>query len=163
VVEAYTDAGVSDAKDRKQRPGLDRMLSDASRRKFDVVMAWAIDRVGGSLIDLVGTRQHLEACGVDLHLDQRKIGTTTLMGKLILQITGAFAEFERSMTRRRILVVWCEPGRHRGRNPAIARKRPRHRGVDAGDGRRPWDDSKDQGGARRTQMKELPGLAEGCW
>jgi DNA invertase Pin-like site-specific DNA recombinase len=79
VVEAYGDAGVSGAKDRKQRPGLDRMLSDASRGKFDVVTAWAIDRVGGSLIDLLGTIQQLEACGVDLDLDQQKIDTTTPM------------------------------------------------------------------------------------
>src|SRR5215831_16625341 len=102
VVEVYSDAGVSGAKDRKQRPGLDRMLRDASRGKFDVVMAWAIDRVGRSLIDLLGTIQHLEACGVDLYLDQQNIDTTTPMGKLIFQITGAFAEFERSMIRQRI-------------------------------------------------------------
>jgi hypothetical protein len=66
------------------------------------VMAWAIDRVGRSLIDLLGTIQHLEACGVDLYLDQQNIDTTTPMGKLIFQITGAFAEFERSMIRQRI-------------------------------------------------------------
>ena len=102
VVEVYNDAGISGAKDRKQRPGLDRMLNDASRGKFDVVMAWAIDRVGRSLIDLLGTIQHLEACGVDLYLDQQNIDTTTPMGKLIFQITGAFAEFERSMIKQRI-------------------------------------------------------------
>src|SRR6516162_6344790 len=55
VVEVYTDAGVSGAKGRAQRPGLDRMLKDAGRRNFDVVMAWAIDRLGRSLIDLLGT------------------------------------------------------------------------------------------------------------
>jgi DNA invertase Pin-like site-specific DNA recombinase len=55
AVEVYDDAGISGAKDRKQRPGLDRMLNDASRGNFDVVMAWAIDRVGRSLIDLLGT------------------------------------------------------------------------------------------------------------
>src|SRR5499427_10814632 len=54
VVEVYTDAGISGAKGRAQRPGLDRMLRDAGRRNFDVVMAWAIDRVGRSLIDLLG-------------------------------------------------------------------------------------------------------------
>jgi len=43
------------------------MLKDASRRKFDVVMAWAIDRLGRSLSDLLDTIQHLEACGVDLY------------------------------------------------------------------------------------------------
>ena len=41
-------------------------------------MAWAIDRVGRSLLDLLGTIQHLEACKVDLYLDQQQIDTTTL-------------------------------------------------------------------------------------
>src|SRR6516164_610911 len=102
VVEVYTDAGISGAKGRAQRPGLDRMLRDAGRRNFDVVMAWAIDRVGRSLIDLLGTIQHLEAVGVDLYLDQQSIDTTTPMGKLVFQVTDAFAEFERSIIRLRI-------------------------------------------------------------
>jgi DNA invertase Pin-like site-specific DNA recombinase len=51
-------------------PGLDAMLKDASRRKFDVVMAWAIDRLGRSLVDLLGTNKHLQEVGVDLYLDQ---------------------------------------------------------------------------------------------
>jgi len=102
VVEIYNDAGISGAKGRKDRPGLDQMLNDASRRKFDVVMAWAIDRLGRSLVDLLGTIQHLEAVGVDLYLDQQAIDTTTPMGKLVFQITGAFAEFERSMIRTRV-------------------------------------------------------------
>ena len=102
VVEVYNDAGISGAKDRKQRPGLDRMLNDAGRRRFDIVMAWAIDRVGRSLIDLLGTIQHLEACGVDLYLDQQNIDTSTPMGKLVFQVTGAFAEFERGMIRQRV-------------------------------------------------------------
>ena len=97
VVEIYRDAGISGAKGRDQRPGLDALLKDASRRKFDVVMAWAIDRLGRSLIDLLGTIQHLEAVGVDLYLDQQSIDTTTPAGKLLFQLTGAFAEFERSM------------------------------------------------------------------
>jgi DNA invertase Pin-like site-specific DNA recombinase len=63
VVVVYTDAGISGAKGRAQRPRLDRTLRDAGRRNFDVVMAWAIDRVGRSLIDLLGTIQHLEASG----------------------------------------------------------------------------------------------------
>jgi DNA invertase Pin-like site-specific DNA recombinase len=85
VVETYRDAGISGAKGRDQRPGLDAMLKDASRRKFDVVMAWAIERVG-----------------VDLYLDQQNIDTTTPHGKLLFQITGAFGEFERSMIRQRV-------------------------------------------------------------
>src|SRR5262249_59458240 len=52
--------------------------------------------------DLLDTIQHLEACGVDLYLDQQAIDTTTPMGKLVFQLTGAFAEFERTMIRQRI-------------------------------------------------------------
>jgi len=102
VVEIYRDAGISGAKGRDKRPGLDAMLKDAGRRRFDVMMAWAIDRLGRSLIDLLGTIQHLEAVGVDLYLDQQHLDTTTPMGKLLFQITGAFAEFERSMIRQRV-------------------------------------------------------------
>src|SRR5262249_33647230 len=102
VVEQYSDAGISGAKGRDRRPGLDQMLKDASRRKFDVIMAWAIDRLGRSLIDLLGTIQTLEACGVDLYLDQQAIDTTTPAGKLMFQVCGAYAEFERNMIQQRI-------------------------------------------------------------
>jgi len=102
IVAEYHDAGISGAKGRDKRPGLDRMLNDAQRRSFDVVMAWAIDRLGRSLIDLLGTIQTLEACGVDLYLDQQSIDTTTPAGRLMFQVTGAFAEFERSMIRERV-------------------------------------------------------------
>jgi DNA invertase Pin-like site-specific DNA recombinase len=61
-----------------------------------------IDRVGRSLTDLLHIIQHLEACGVDLYLDQQSIDTTTPMGKLVFQVTGAFAEFERTMIRQRV-------------------------------------------------------------
>jgi DNA invertase Pin-like site-specific DNA recombinase len=61
VVATFTDAGISGAEGRRDRPGLDDMLKQAQRGTFDVVMAWAIDRVGRSLIDLLGTIQHLEA------------------------------------------------------------------------------------------------------
>jgi DNA invertase Pin-like site-specific DNA recombinase len=102
IVQTFTDAGISGGKGRKDRPGLDEMLRQAQRHRFDVVMAWAVDRIGRSLIDLLGTIQHLEACGVDLYLDQQAIDTTTPAGKLMFQVTGAFAEFERSLMRQRI-------------------------------------------------------------
>ena len=102
VVETYSDSGISGSKGRNHRPGLDAMLNDAKRGKFDVVMAWAIDRLGRSLIDLLGTIQELEACNVDLFLEQQAIDTTTPSGKLIFQVCGAFSEFERSMIRQRV-------------------------------------------------------------
>src|SRR5262245_3712692 len=103
VVEVYRDAGISGAKGRDQRPGLDGMLKDALRRKFDVVMAWAIDRLGRSLIDLLETIKHLEAVGVDQYLNQQNIDTTTPHGELVFQVTGAFGEFERSMICQRVM------------------------------------------------------------
>jgi DNA invertase Pin-like site-specific DNA recombinase len=102
IVATFNDAGISGSKGRKDRPGLDSMLKEAQRGMFDVIMAWSIDRVGRSLIDLLGTIQHLEACKVDLYLDQQAIDTTTPAGKLMFQVTGAFAEFERSMIRERV-------------------------------------------------------------
>ena len=94
------------------------MLKDAQRRRFDVVMAWAIDRLGRSLIDLLATIQTLEACDIDLYLDQQSIDTTTPAGRLMFQITGAFAEFERSMIRQRVragLKRAVESGKQLGR------------------------------------------------
>jgi DNA invertase Pin-like site-specific DNA recombinase len=94
------------------------MLKDAQRGKFDVVMSWAIDRMGRSLFDLLGTIQQLEACGLDPYLDQQNIDTTTPMGKLIFQVTGAFAKFERSMIKQRIDAGPCagsEPRHQVGR------------------------------------------------
>ena len=78
------------------------MLNAACRRQFDIVIAPSIDRLGRSLIDLLNSVQTLEACGVDLYLDQQNIDTTTPTGRLMFQITGAFAEFERSMIRQRV-------------------------------------------------------------
>jgi DNA invertase Pin-like site-specific DNA recombinase len=102
IVAKFSDAGISGAKNREGRPDLDDMLKRAQRRDFDVVMAWAIDRIGRSLVDLLNTIEALKACGVDLYLDQQAIDTTTPAGKLMLQMTGAFAEFERNMIQARI-------------------------------------------------------------
>jgi DNA invertase Pin-like site-specific DNA recombinase len=124
VVTEYNDAGISGSKGRADRPGLDAMLKDATRRRFDIVMAWSIDRLGRSLIDLLGTIQTLEASGVDLYLDQQAIDTTTPAGKLMFQVVGAFAEFERSMIRQRV-----NAGLDRARAAGVTLGRPE---ADAG-------------------------------
>ena len=49
IVETYKDAGISGAKGRDKRPGFDRLLKDATRRKFDMIAAWSVDRLGRSL------------------------------------------------------------------------------------------------------------------
>jgi DNA invertase Pin-like site-specific DNA recombinase len=123
VTEVYEDFGVSGAKGRDQRPAFDRLLKDANRRRFDVVMAWSIDRVGRSLTDLLATIQHFEAVGVDLYLDQQNIDTTTPAGRLLFQITGAFSEYERSILRSRVqlgLQRARAQGKRLGRRPVGA-------------------------------------------
>jgi DNA invertase Pin-like site-specific DNA recombinase len=97
IVAIYRDEGVSGNNGRDKRPGFNTMLKDAGGRKFDVVMAWAIDRVGRLLIHLLNTIQHLQDVGVDLYLDRQHLDTTTAQGKLLFHINSAFAEFERNM------------------------------------------------------------------
>jgi DNA invertase Pin-like site-specific DNA recombinase len=58
--------------------------------------------MGRSLHGLLETIAHLQATGVDLYLDQQNIDTTTPSGKLLFHITGAFAEFERSIIQQRV-------------------------------------------------------------
>jgi len=102
VVATFEDAGISGAKGRDKRPGLDRLLREAVRGRFDVVMVWALDRLGRSLADLIGTLRELEAASVDLMLHQQAIDTTTPAGRMFFHVTGAFAEFERDMIRSRV-------------------------------------------------------------
>jgi DNA invertase Pin-like site-specific DNA recombinase len=102
VIRVYSDNGDSGAKGRSQRPGLDALLKDASRGRFDVVLAWALDRLGRSLVDLLDTLGELEAANVALVLHQQAIDTTTPAGRMFFQVTGAFAEFERAMIRSRV-------------------------------------------------------------
>ena len=102
VVGVYDDNGVSGATSREHREAFDRLCKDATRRKFDVVMAWSVDRLGRSLQDLVGFLGELHAVGVDLYLHQQGIDTTTPAGKAMFQMLGVFAEFERSMIQERV-------------------------------------------------------------
>jgi DNA invertase Pin-like site-specific DNA recombinase len=102
VVATFSDQGVSGAKGRDQRPGLDKLLKGAARRDFDLIAAWSVDRLGRSLQDLVGFLGEIHAKGVDLYLHQQGIDTTTPTGKAMFQMVGVFAEFERAMIRERV-------------------------------------------------------------
>ncbi len=102
VVEEYVDHGVSGAKGRDKRPTFNRLCRDATRRRFDVVMAWSVDRLGRSLQDLVTFLGDLHAQGVDLYLHQQGVDTTTPGRKALFQMMGGFAEFERAMIRERV-------------------------------------------------------------
>jgi DNA invertase Pin-like site-specific DNA recombinase len=102
IVRVYKDHGISGAKSRDGRPEFDRLIRDAAQRKFDMVMAWSVDRLGRSLQDLVGFLSELHALHIDLFLHQQGLDTTTPSGKAMFQMMGVFAEFERSMIQERV-------------------------------------------------------------
>jgi DNA invertase Pin-like site-specific DNA recombinase len=102
VVQVFEDAEYSGAKGREGRPGLDGMLKAVARKEIDIVAAWSVDRLGRSLIDLLGFLRELHAKSVDLYLHQQGIDTTTPGGKAMFQMMGVFAEFERAMIRERV-------------------------------------------------------------
>ena len=102
IVDRYIDHGISGSKGRDGRPELDRMMKDSTKRKFDVVMVWSIDRLGRSLQHLIEILNDLNAKNVDLYFDQQSLDSTTPTGKLMFSLIGAFAEFEKSIIRERV-------------------------------------------------------------
>ena len=79
------------------RPELDRMMKDAARRRFDVLLAWDVSRLGRSLTQLVGLFEALRALNVDLILDRQGVDTNSPAGRALLGMAAVFAEFERAM------------------------------------------------------------------
>ena len=119
VVEVYSDE-ISGTKGRERRPAFDRMLKAAVHRKFDMIAAWSVDRLGRSLQDLVGFLGELKAAGVDLFLHQQALDTSTPSGRALFQMLGVFAEFETAMIRERTragLVRARAQGKRLGRPP----------------------------------------------
>jgi DNA invertase Pin-like site-specific DNA recombinase len=129
----YDDNGVSGAKGRDQRPGLDAMLTDATRGRFNVAMVWAMNRLGRSLGDLIDTLRALETANVGLYLDQPPIDTTTPAGRMVFHVTGVFAEFERDMIRGRVNAGLA---RARALGVRLGRPKGRARNPDTSGGRR---------------------------
>src|SRR5207342_1574535 len=123
IVKVYKDHGISGAKGRDKRPAFDALCRDAAQRKFDMVMAWSVDRLGRSLQDLVGFLSELHALKVDLFLHQQGLDTTTPAGKAMFQMMGVFAEFERAMIQERVragLARARSEGKRLGRPPISA-------------------------------------------
>jgi DNA invertase Pin-like site-specific DNA recombinase len=102
ITKVYRDHGVSGAKGRDKRPQFDALCKDATKRQFDIIMAWSVDRLGRSLQDLVGFLTEVHALKIDLYLHQQGLDTTTPAGKAMFQMMGVFAEFERAMIQERV-------------------------------------------------------------
>jgi len=120
IVKVYEDAGVSGAKGRDGRPGLDAMLKAVNAKEFDLVATWSVDRLGRSLTDLLSILQCLRDKGVDLFLHQQGLDTSTTAGKAMFQMLGVFAEFERGIIRERV-----NAGLARAREKGVVLGRPR--------------------------------------
>lgn len=120
VVAEYVDHGISGAKAR--RPGLDRLMADARRRRFAAVAVVKLDRLGRSLHGLLTMAGELEALGVDLISLEDAIDTSTPAGRMFFHIRGAFAEYERALIRERTvagLAAAKRRGKRLGRPRAI--------------------------------------------
>ena len=102
VVHQFVDKGISGAKGRDARPAFDTLCKGVVRRQFDLVAAWSVDRLGRSLQDFVAFLSELHSKHTNLYLHKQGIDTTTPAGKLLFQMLGVFAEFERSMIVERV-------------------------------------------------------------
>jgi DNA invertase Pin-like site-specific DNA recombinase len=119
-VEAeYVDRGVSGSKDR--RPALDRLMVAAQGRKFDVFLIWKLDRYARSLKHLVNALAQFEALGIAFVSLRDNLDLTTPAGRLMFQIIGAMAEFERALIQERV-----RAGLRNARAKGKRLGRPRH-------------------------------------
>src|SRR5216683_1282195 len=100
LVGEYVDAGISGAKER--RPQLDRLIADAHKRKFDVVVVWKFDRFARSVSHLLRALENFRALGIEFVSLSEQIDTSTPTGKMIFTVLGAVAELERSLIAERV-------------------------------------------------------------
>jgi DNA invertase Pin-like site-specific DNA recombinase len=102
VVAEFTDDGISGSNGRERRPGFNNLLKAISRKEFDMVASWSVDRLSRSLEHLAGFLNELHAKGVDLYLHRQGLDTSTPHGKAMFQMMGVFAELERTIITERI-------------------------------------------------------------
>ena len=100
IADEYVDKGQSGAKDR--RPELDRLMRDVRKRKVDLILCWRLDRLGRSLKHLILTLDELQSIGVGFVSYNENLDLTTSTGRLMFQLLGAFAEFERNLIKERV-------------------------------------------------------------
>src|SRR6202140_2752051 len=116
LVGEYVDAGVSGTKER--RPQLDRLIADAHKRKFEVVVVWRFDRFARSVSHLLRALETFKALGIEFVSLSEQVDTSTPTGKMIFTVLGAVAELERSLIVERVragLRSARAKGKHLGR------------------------------------------------
>src|SRR5229473_571903 len=100
IAGEYTDVGISGSKD--SRPELNRLMADAKQRRFDAVCVWKLDRFGRSLRHLVNALAQLEEHHVSFISQRDNLDLTTSAGRLMFNVIGAMAEFERDIISERV-------------------------------------------------------------
>lgn len=123
LIEEYVDEGFSGS--QASRPALNRLLADAKRRKFDVVLVYRYDRFARSLRQLVNALEEFRALGIDFVSLHEGVDTSTPNGRLVFGIFASIAEFERELIRDRVR-SGLAAARARGRRLGRPRK-----GLDA--------------------------------
>jgi DNA invertase Pin-like site-specific DNA recombinase len=116
LVDSYIDEGVSGSKD--SRPELDRLMTDARKRRFDAVLVWKLDRFGRSLKHLVNALAEFQALGIAFISYKESLDMTTPAGRLMFGVVAAMAEFERDLIRERTkagVAFARSKGKHIGR------------------------------------------------
>jgi DNA invertase Pin-like site-specific DNA recombinase len=117
IVEEYTDR-ISGAKAR--RPGLDELMRDARRGRFDVVLVWASDRIARSVKHFLEILDELNRLNIEFVSFREQIDTGGPLGRAIVVIIGAIAELERNLIVERVRAGMRRArleGRHIGRRP----------------------------------------------
>ena len=117
IVEEYTDR-VSGTKAR--RPGLDRLMSDARRGRFDVVLVWASDRLARSVKHFLEVLDELTRLNVEFISFRENLDTGGPLGRAVIVIISAIAELERNLIIERVRAGMRRArleGRHIGRKP----------------------------------------------
>ena len=100
VAGEYVEVGISGTKEK--RPELDRLMSDAHRRRFDCVVVWKFDRFARSVSHLLRALETFKAQGIEFVSFSEQMDTSTPAGKMVFTVLGAVAELERSLIIERV-------------------------------------------------------------
>ncbi len=101
IYRKYIDQGYTGT--NMNRPAFIEMKSAARKRNFNILLVWKLDRLSRSLKDLINTLDELGALGIDFISYDNNLDTSTPTGKLVFQIIGAVAEFEKDIIRERVI------------------------------------------------------------
>jgi DNA invertase Pin-like site-specific DNA recombinase len=118
IHKVYVDRGISGAK--TSRPALNEMWADCRKRRIDICVVWALDRLSRSLKELIGALEQFRQLGVDFACLKQDLDTSTSGGRLLFHVIASVCEFERDLIRERTVAGMAEArrkGKHIGRPP----------------------------------------------